>query len=377
VKAIAQTDGSHSEHHTPFYCVHPYFGFVCRPNAVLDFSDTVPAWCGHGAHATIDWEGFRNDDRPVVKPRDELWIAVFGGSVAFSVSSTHNSTTLSACLERKLNERRAGAGRRVRVLNFALPAGQQPQQAIVFLTHAADLDGMITFDGVNEAIIAPYYNQREIPDEFPYRPIYEPLYARTLADEQAALAWAIEEAEQWTTHRSLLSRALVGVVARRRIDLLRRRLRAAESQSGRLRSLFRRPEPTDSDRWTSVGVRRWRDTILSMNAIARARRISGLFVLQPVPERHKRLTTHEREGVDEYPEMIALRARGYPQLESTVEALCAEGVPCVSFTTVFDGCADSIYTDHIHFEDRGCEIVAARMADLVMTEWPCLSSTLP
>jgi hypothetical protein len=374
---VLSTEHPHSERHTPFYCLHPYFGYVCRPNAVLDFSDTVPAWFGHAAHAAIDWEGFRNDRRPAEKPGDELWIGVFGGSVAFSAPSTNNSTSLSAFLERELNARRAAGARRVRVINFALPAGQQPQQAIIFLTHAGDLDGIITFDGVNEAIIAPYYNRGGIPDAFPYRPIYEPLYARTLTDEQTALSWAIEEAEQWTTGRPAFSRFPIGMVARRRIASLRRRLRATEGQTEVLRSLFQRTGPADTDQWLAVGARRWREMIMSMNAIAQARHVSRLFVLQPVPERNKSLTPNERAGVDQYPDMIALRTRGYPQLESTVEALSTEGIPCMSFKTLFEGCSDTIYTDHIHFEDRGCEIAAARLAEVVTSQWPCLTSHLP
>jgi hypothetical protein len=362
-----------SEQHTPFYCIHPYFGYVCRPNAVLDFSDTLSEWVGHGAHATIDWEGFRNQDRPRRKPANEIWIGLFGGSVAFSFPSTNNSTTIASYLERALNGGRSTSDRRVRVLNFALPAGQQPQQAIIFLTHAKDLDGIITFDGVNEAIIAPYFQQGLIPDEFPIRPTYEALCARTLSDEQAGLSWALEDAEREVAQGSRVNK-LLRIVERRRIDRLRRRLRASQGQTATLRSLFG-IQDLKPDRQTQVdaGVRRWHDAIKSMNAMALAWHVSRLFVLQPVPEQSKDLTDAEREGLDQYPDMGALRASGYPQLESSVSALQNEGIPCMSFKDVFKRCAETIYTDHIHFDDRGCEIVAARLAETVRDQWPCLS----
>jgi len=362
-----------SEQHTPFYCIHPYFGYVCRPNVVLDFSETLPEWLGHGARATIDWEGFRNQDRPRRKPANEIWIGLFGGSVAFSFPSTDNSTTIASFLERALNRGRSASDRRVRVLNFALPAGQQPQQAIIFLTHANDLDGLITFDGVNEAIIAPYFQQGVIPDEFPIRPTYEALCARTLSEEQAGLSWALEDTEREFARSSRVNK-LLGIVERRRIDRLRRRLRASQGQPVRLRSLFGTQE-SEPDRQTQVdaGVSRWHDMIKSMNAVALAWHVCRLFVLQPVPEQSKDLTDAEREGLDQYPDMTAIRALGYPQLESSLSALQSEGVPCTSFKDVFKSCAETIYTDHIHFEDRGCEIVGARLAETVRGQWPCLS----
>jgi hypothetical protein len=363
------TETTYTEWHTPFFCAHPYFGYVCRPNAVLDLSDTLPEWIGHGAQATIDWEGFRNLNRPTCKPSDEIWIGLFGGSVAFSFPSTDNSTTIAAYLERELNK--PHAGRKRRVLNFALPAGQQPQQANILLAHAAELDGLITFDGVNEAIIGPYYQKGAIPDEFPFRTTYEALYARTLTEEQAGLSWALEDAEHELERRSRLN-WVASLFERRRIQRLRGRLRATHTNTPRLRSQFFAPA-VDPAMQVAAGVRRWRDMIRSMNALALAWNISRLFVLQPVPEQFKTLTHEEHDGLNQYPDMVAVRARGYPQLESSLAALQREGVPCASFKNIFERCSGPIYTDHIHFEDRGCELVAARLAEIVHGHWPCLT----
>ena len=146
-----------SEVRTSRYCIHPYFGFVCTPNAVLDFSETIIVPLDQPAIAHIDAWGFRNRDLPSQKPDDETWIGLFGGSVAFAVASSSNETTIAGHLEADLKAR-AGAARRIRVLNLALPAGQQPQSLLIFATMVGMLDGAVIFDGVNEAIIPAYYN---------------------------------------------------------------------------------------------------------------------------------------------------------------------------------------------------------------------------
>ena len=170
------------EPHTTVCCAHPYFGFVCTPHAIIDFSDRVPAEFGHGAVATIDGRGFRNWDMPNEKPLDEFWVGLFGSSVAFGVPATDNNATIAAALERALSAKHH-TGKRVRVLNLALPGGQQPQQYFVLALHRHLLDGVVTFDGVSELIVPAFYNKGHMPDQFPYRPYYEQLYGNGRSEE--------------------------------------------------------------------------------------------------------------------------------------------------------------------------------------------------
>ena len=366
-------DGLTGEVHTPFYCLHPFFGYVCRPNALLDFSDTVPAWFGHGAKAQIGPDGFRNVDRLERKAPNEVWIGILGGSVAFASASTANATTISGYLEQELQRLGAGRGRRIRVWNLALPAAQQPQQAVILLTHARDLDGVITFDGVNEAVIGPYFNKGHVPDHFPFLPIYQLLYGHSMTARHAALVCAIEDAEKWADGSSLVRRLWIERVARRQIARWRERLRSEAQPGNDFASLFTAAEHADIEAWVGSGVQRWHDLIVTMQAIAHAHGIDSSFVLQPVPERDKPLTAHEREAVDAFPDMVALRKRAYPVLSDAVRRLVARGIDSVDFSGVFTGVADTIYTDHIHFEDRGCAIVARRLASHIGASWKCLA----
>jgi hypothetical protein len=113
--------------------------------------------------------------------------------------------------------------------------------------------------------------------------------------------------------------------------------------------------------------------IVNMDAIAGARHMDRTFALQPVPERYKALTPHEQRGLDQYPDMIDLRMRAYPRLQGAADSLAGSGIDCIQLAGAFDGVSESIYTDHIHFEDRGCAIVAQQIASHIQKCWTCLA----
>jgi hypothetical protein len=109
-----------------------------------------------------------------------------------------------------------------------------------------------------------------------------------------------------------------------------------------------------------------------MHAVATARRLDSTFVLQPMPERDKPLTVDEQQGVDQYPDMVALRRIAYPRLRDAAVTLAPHGIDCVDFRGAFSDVTTPVYTDHIHFEDRGCEIVAKALAAHVVQHWTSL-----
>lgn len=361
-----------SEVRTPRYCIHPYFGFVCTPNSVLDFSETISASLDHPAIAHIDAWGFRNRDLPVQKPEGETWIGVFGGSVAFSVASSSNETTIAGYLEVELNAR-AAQGRRIRVLNLALPAGQQPQSLLIFAMKVGLLDGAVIFDGVNEAIIPAYYNRSAMPVSFPYRPFYETLFARSLTEEQRAIQWNIEDEERaMANSRSSLWSAWQASRRRRHIEGLRNRLKGISPSSAVLESIFPRVEG-GIDEHIDAGIDNWRDCTRTMHALARATKTEIVSILQPMPEREKPLTERERRHIEAYPDVLAIRARGYTRLSAHTAELAAEGVMCLDFAGVFANRSEDMYVDIGHFNDRACQIVAQRIAADAVGSWACVS----
>lgn len=361
-----------SEIRTTRYCIHPYFGFVCTPNSALDFAETISTPLDHPAVAHIDAWGFRNRDLPAAKPSHETWIGLFGGSAAFSVASSCNETTIAGYLEATLNATATG-GRRFRVLNFALPAGQQPQPLLIFALKAGLLDGAVTFDGVNEAVIPAYYNGSAIPVHYPYRPFYETLFARSFTDEQRALQWNIEDEERIlaATPDSIWSR-WESARRRARIARLNTELQAMTPAAASLQSIFPRLEG-DASAHIEAGIDNWRDCTRTMHDLARGRGVDIVSILQPVPERQKPLTRRERGFLELYPQILDIRARGYARLTAHAALLAADGLACVDFADVFADRPDDVYVDLIHFNDRGCEIVAERIAAHARLAWACVA----
>jgi hypothetical protein len=360
---------SRREVHTTVCCAHPYFGFVCTPNAIIDFSDRVPAEFNHGASATIDANGFRNDGVPAVKPHGEFWIGVFGGSVAFGVPATDNSKTIAGCLERRLNASPRPGGKRVRAINLAIPGGQQPQQLLVLTLNRHLLDGVITFDGVNEVVVPSCYNKDHVPADFPYRPYYEALFGQTINETQAGESMMVERATERFRRRPGWQQRLLAPFFEREMKDHRHRLAAAASPSDEFHSIYGDTGGAPAAALAVDGARRWAADTTLMREVCRAQGIESLFVVQPIPDRAKPLTASERAHLDAQPDIVAIRAAGYARVLEHAAELSAGGCPAVSFETVFSGCAESIYTDVVHFEDRGSAIVADRLAEQIAGSW--------
>jgi hypothetical protein len=362
---------SRREVHTTVCCAHPYFGFVSTPNAILDFSDRVPAEFGHGALATIDANGFRNEGIPARKPDGEFWIGVFGGSVAFGVPASDNRATIAGCLERRLNGSSRPGGRRVRAINFAIPGGQQPQQLLVLTQNRHLLDAVVTFDGVNEVVVPSCYNKDHVPADFPYRPYYEVLFGQAMNEAQVGESMIVERMTARFRRRPGWQQRLLAPFYARAMKGYRESLTAAGSTSAPLefRSIFGDTGGAPAATLAAEGARRWAGDTALMGQLCRAQGIESLFVVQPIPDRGKPLTSSERAHLDAQREIVAIRAAGYARVLEHAAELSAAGCPAVSFEGVFSGCPQSIYTDMVHFEDRGSAIVADRLAESIARAW--------
>jgi hypothetical protein len=359
------------EFHTTVCCAHPYFGFVSTPHALIDFSDRVPAEFGHRAIAAIDGDGFRNEGLPVHKPAGELWIGLFGGSVAFGVPATDNSTTIAGLLERRLNQ---PGGRRVRVVNLAIPGGQQPQQLLVLLLNRHRLDAAITFDGVNEVVVPTCYNKDHVPPQFPYRPYYELLFGHTITDEQVCESVLLERETAAFRRRPAWQQRLLAPLHARTTARHRARLAELSGAPAAFRSFFGDARGQSVEAVGTEGARSWAEYTAVMSSVCRSLGLPALFVVQPIPDRQKPLTTRERADLEAQAGIVAIRAKGYAEVLTRARALQDAGHPVVSFEDVFEGVTEPVYTDLIHFEDRGSALVAERLAEHIGRTWPIYQS---
>jgi hypothetical protein len=340
---------------------------VCTPGTTIDFSDRVPPEFGHGAVATIDGRGFRNGALPAMKPRDEYWVGLFGSSVAFGVPATDNEATIAAALERELSRRRPDR-KRVRVVNFSIPAGQQPQQFLVFTMYRHLVDGIVTFDGHSEVIVPACYNHGHQPFFFPYFPYYQQLYGGGQHDAQMFEALMMRHDVEVFHRRPKWQQRLLGRRHARQLADRRARLEAVETDG--FRSMFHDEWSLDANRAVELGVANWSAYTALMHDLCCSQHIDALFVIHPAPERGKPLCQTERIYLEQQPEMVALRTEGYERVRASAMSLGKDGRPVVDFADVFAECGQPIYTDATHFEDRGATIVAAQLAGHICERWP-------
>jgi len=138
---------------------HPYFAFLNRVGRSGDYgADLLDIWTtnNHGfqfARAALT-DGCC--DLPYSPGADEVVVAIFGGSVGSGFGIMGG---LLPDLEKSVQAHSAFAGRRVRVLNFAMSGYRQPQQAIVlahYLTLGQKIDLLLNIDGFNELAVTDY-----------------------------------------------------------------------------------------------------------------------------------------------------------------------------------------------------------------------------
>lgn len=364
---------ANTEIHTNFVAIHPYFGYVCRPNSVIDFGVKVPKIYAHETLIETDQCGFRNDFIPKCKPTNEYWIGLFGGSSAFSIAASDNQHTIAAFLESKL--RALFPSKNIRVFSFALPAGKQPQQLNIFMHFHSRLDGIVCFDGANEVLL-PTYFQGKIPGHFPFFQFYPTLFGRPSENKQFAFAWMRNYLRELYENRSKLVQFLVKGIFKRCDDGLTKSLNMAALQAkGRFESLYDDGETLKtSEQLAHDSAKLWSEHILIMRDIAQPRNIETLFILQPTADIGKNLTETERKVVND-----GFRPANnevlfcFGRLQEQQKSLSENGVNCLDFTNIFEGNSEDIYTDYIHFEDRGCQIVAARIAEEISSSWKSVS----
>ena len=111
-------------------------------------------------------------------------------------------------------------------------------------------------------------------------------------------------------------------------------------------------------------LRQYEKYIRLMHGGAEALRIKSLFLIQPIPGWEKPLTERERifaRGADRklYKEMT-------DQLVGLREQF---GIPVYSLLDVFQDTKEEIYQDQVHVNDLGNEIMARRVADLIVEVW--------
>ena len=131
---------------------HPFLPYAPRPfdaRTILTFRSEV------GRTVEMDYRnnslGFRTPERPFKKPPMTKRVVTLGGST--TMDGPTNEQTWPALLEKRLNERYAGQGYMVEVINLGVNMASSPSSLIdlAFIGVEYDPDLVISYDGVNDS----------------------------------------------------------------------------------------------------------------------------------------------------------------------------------------------------------------------------------
>jgi len=312
-------------------------------------------------------------------------VMILGGSVAATFAALG-----AADLAHRLEADPRLAGRPVRIHANGRGSFKQPQQATVLAFHLAsgsEPDAVIDLDGFNELAVASENALYRAHPLFPSLPQWGSLasglrdtperlelVARSRRNRESAASLA-STVLRWRLHAS----AVIGTLA---ISRLQERLveTHAAAQEYLLSIAAAGPDavargpsfdPAD-DAVLDVAVRAWSEGSRSIHGMCAVRGIFHLHVLQPALDDagSKPLTAQEIERGAAPPVWTSAVRRGYPLLREAGRRLAASGIPFFDASRVFSACADDLYLDSCHFNERGNRILAAAIADAFLAALP-------
>lgn len=296
-----------------------------------------PNYSGHAVQT--DWLGFRNSPASLSEVRNDR-VAMYGGSTIFS-TTTEQEFTLPSLLQKKFSKG-------PQFLNFGLGGYASSAELSAFLETIRLIPGIRTaifYDGVNE--VARYAEKmqdgREEPEwqavSYPYQSVLEAV----LTGKNASTGYV-----EFPFTKFLAEKA-IQKFRQNQDDLAGADyVKAAEVI-------------------TSIYLNNVRD----IDAIAKARGIRAVFVLQPVIYTTENLSPAEagiaaaKYKVD-LPRLYLLT---YPKLRA---ALADAGVAFLDMSEVLSAKSPEIsyYTDMCHLNAEGQKYLSDKMARVLMTKYP-------
>ncbi|UCG74022.1 MAG: SGNH/GDSL hydrolase family protein [Chromatiales bacterium] len=294
-------------------------------------------------------------------------LVLLGGSSAAGATASGNDKTIAAQLERLLN---AGSDARYQVLNFGVGGNYTYGELQKLITEVAYLqpDAVIMFDGFNDA---HYSNLEHLRAGLDAPLMNWADFSYQYFDAMAGLRGSLRAAPPVMTYAYLLVAEWLG---------------GANSQSLRQRraALYAElPAQTLSD-WVASRDPRFESVLqtnLDLAAAWSARQNTWFFgYLQPHPWEYKNLDCERAAGtklmvgrlgptVDEvrYADIMRTAFQGYAKAYGALDqAYASEAqIRFIDLRQLFDGVADCIYNDPIHYNDQGNQLIARQMyADL-------------
>jgi lysophospholipase L1-like esterase len=297
----------------------PYLMFRMAPNF---HSDTI----------NINSLGFRGRETTKEKPSGVYRIVILGGSGAMGYGSSSDETTFARVLEKLLNGR-APSGR-FEVINAGMASAISAQELVLIVTDIIDLkpDMAVIFDSFND-IVGSVINDRR--PNYPWR--FETL----------------EKALKVSPTKLFINKKL------RNFRLTKLILERLEEK--------RKAQALAALSPNEAGVRAYVDNVNKMVTLLKGLGIEPVVIMQPNIFFKKNLSSEERGVMAAQPAALAPIARkAFSEADAEVGRVARDrGVVYSSFLGVFDDRPDTIFFDAVHVGDKGQQIIASGIYELL------------
>jgi hypothetical protein len=332
---------------------HPYLAYVNNGNPPCpgDF---------------INAKGLSGRDLPLKRDPDTFAIMLTGGSVAAQFGQIKSNGPLF--LEEELNAcYKPPKGSRFVVYNGAVGGWRQPQQAIISLLYADEVDGIVTLEGINEFQFLAIMRLEMANGHF------ELLNPLALRSSRGIVASAVSSQVQIMVSSSPARHSFMAYFL---VDRLRGWLsRMANEDLGRRKtsfvSFFELPEKWTKEQRIAFNIDQYRKYLHLIDATAKKEDARAAFFIQPVAAIGKTLTPEEKKvaGEPDY-------GPGYQQLADALLETRKEGLQIFSLLDVFQNTSETVYADLAHLafdpvtrESRGNRILASAIAQRLAAIW--------
>jgi hypothetical protein len=293
-------------------------------------------------------------------------------------------------LRRKLLEDPHFAGRTIRFLDCAQAAHKAPQQLMMFaylLDLGIEPDALIDIDGFNEASIAWSNTLNHVNPAYPEPAIWA-YQARSDPGDRRSLDLLLDVREmqrqviaiaQFALRWRLYESSLLGTMTLERLAW-----RSARAQWKRAQFVARMANgdgsrelggpkiPAGPQAAVDAAVRAWVECSRSLCDLCRGRSIYYLHVLQPtlLDAGSKPLTASEIAAAGDHSTYGDGVRAIYPRLREEGNALRDAGVNFYDGSMAFAALTEPVYYDYCHFQGRGIEVFAARIAEAFLANLP-------
>jgi lysophospholipase L1-like esterase len=319
----------------------------------------------------INAQGFIGNGTPFPdlshKPPGVTRVFIFGGSSVAGSGASSNATTIAGFLERILN--RARGGGRFEVINAGVDGYTAFQELVYFLTniHRYHPDVVIFYDGFND-FAYPCWAGGYVNDY--QKECCWPNFHEYALYMSVALSRTEENSRRLVNFGVLLDKSYTTILLQR----IASRLRGSGGEvAGQIdvRKLPGKVLLTPAE-----AARRYLDAVHSSIAAVSGRGVRALYALQPTILNKQSMTDEERgllgrrRGSDPAAD-IPHAVRSYYQAAGDGLRALARMHPSGTVRVVdlsldvWTQTKETVYVDGVHTNDRGNEIIARRLADLV------------